>query len=1103
MRFFRDGVQRARPVLALVAAALLLLGAQVAHAQALSTYSFSAGTGTQNSMAGASTIYGTGVDDGVSGAYSIGFTFVFNGTNYTQFWASSNGYIGLGSGSPGSYLSGSFQSASFAAPVIAALWRDLHTGNDGYVQYLTTGSIGSRVLTVEWKVRDYPGSGQPTNTTFQIRLYEGSNRFDIWYGNVTTAGGTVGAWISNSNFASISPATNTVSYVTSNGSAVPPSGINRMFAFDLCTISISGNVAQGGTAAMASFDSLMTGISVMRGSSGNYTPYTITPSGCAPSANLTYTISGAAAADYSISPTNPSVTPGNTSVPTITFSPSATGKRVAVLTVSGPSSFLRTYYLAATGAPRLAYTGNVPQGGTSTMKNGDTLLGNISIKRYATVNLTPFMLTNISPNVEAPAAPVTYSIRGFSGGQYSISPSNAALTAGQSNTPVLTFHPTSIGTVLDTLVVNADGEIRVFPLRAFSEAPGIQAVINGRILDSNSQLFRNEYSCMGGSFVTYAMQVTNVGADTLRLYGYDVFATDTTYQQGTPRYPLLRDQYNEGFLEREDYVLTLAPPVLPTTSPKNAITWPVEIQRNQTRTVYLSFNAQRRDKRFARLYLHTNGQNIANFDPYQNVVEGLLWFDMFGRGNGGRLSDVGGTAAPKGVLFPNTRIDGSSTATYTLYNSGECDLRVSLRDMRFTSGDVEEFTIETMPTGTVDAATGDLIITPGASVPMTVRFQPHQQGSRRASLRVQTNDSMQVVEGIVDRGLYYVDFYGMGEPGLYMQGHDFGQVLIGGDASEQHRGTVELENIRETPLEIVKLEIDGVDKGEYAQDASAPWPTLPDTLEPGEKLTLSVVFAPVAGGSTGNRTGIVRATTGSGDIVIGNLTGRAGTRTIAVGPPSLNFGTVTSGKVVRQMAMITNTGTMPLTLGTPSVSVATDFYLGSLPRVELIPGQTEYLEVSYAPTSAGVISGTLDVPSNATNGTQQVQLAGTAVRTRGRNDDPAVAIRGNGSVGNGLEVFSVAGVSGVRDASGMALMQSVPNPARDLVEIAYTLPVRGAMTLALYDGNGRLVRMLDEGTREAGQTTLRVNVSGLANGVYHYRLMSNGHALDRTLTVAR
>lgn len=1113
MRLFATGVQRiSMPLRMLGICVLFLLGTYTMNGQLLSTYTFSASTGTQNDMGAASTAYGAGIDDGVTGVFNIGFTFTFNSTAYTQFWVSSNGYIGLGPSSPGSYLSGSFTSASFSQRVIVGLWRDLHTGNDGYVKYLTSGVAGSRVLTVEWRVRDYPGSGQPTNTTFQIRLYEGSNRFDMWYGPVTTAGGTIGGWISNSNFASVAPATNTVSYVTSTNNAVPPSNVNRVYAFDLCTVTATGNIAQGGTATMQNFDTLMQNVSVMRGNSSSFTPMTITPTGCTPTANMTYSITGVHASDYSISPPNASIAPGNTSVPVITFSPSLTGRRNAVLTVSGPSNFLRTYYLSAKGDPRLVYTGNIAQGGTAGMANGDSLFKNVAIMRRTSIDLQPFMLTNTSANVEAPPANVTYQIRGTSGGQYVINPTSGSLSSGQSQTPTITFTATGIGTVLDTLIVNADGEIRMFPLVAFSEAPGIEIRLEGVVLDSNSALYRNQFSCMGGTYVTYELKVKNVGAGILNIWGYDVFETDTAYTQGQPRYPLIREggyEQEGGFKRSNDYILTEQPPVLPTTDDDNSMNLPVQIGRGETKTLYLSFNAQRRDKRFARLFLRSNGENVFNVDQWGEMSMGLIWFDLFGRGIGGRLSD-NGTAFPiKAVVFPNTRIDSSSTQTFTFYNSGECDLRISMDDFRFTSGDVEEFSIDSLPTGTIDATTNDLIIPAGQTDRVVVRFTPKQQGSRRASLRVQTNDSMKVVENIVERGLYYVDFFGAGKTGLYMQGYNFGQVLLGADASEQRHGVVRLENSRLTPIEITNLEIDGADKTEFVQDASKPWPTLPDTLAPGEILELAVVFAPAATGTAGGRNGAVRATTGDGDIIMGSLVGEAGTRTIEVNPGSVNFGSLRSGRKARQMIVITNTGTMPLTVMDPVAPAGSDFEVSVMPRHELAPGQFELLEVTYAPTSPGAADATLEIMSNGTNGTQSVQLKGLAVAgTKFDIADGASIIPGVSGgadvVGSGLtEEFSVSGVNGIRTADGMVLMQSIPNPARDIVEIGYVLPARGEIVLALYDANGRLVRTLDAGMRESGERRLRIDVSDLTNGVYHYRITAGATMLSRTLTVVK
>ena len=104
---------------------------------------------------------------------------------------------------------------------------------------------------------------------------------------------------------------------------------------------------------------------------------------------------------------------------------------------------------------------------------------------------------------------------------------------------------------------------------------------------------------------------------------------------------------------------------------------------------------------------------------------------------------------------------------------------------------------------------------------------------------------------------------------------------------------------------------------------------------------------------------------------------------------------------------------------------------------------------------------------------------------------------------NGDLQMSVSGVAGEVTAGGVALRQSVPNPSRDVAEISYTLPTRGEVTLALYDGNGRLVRVLEQGMREAGEQRVMVRVSDLSSGVYHYRLTAAGHTLAQTMTVVR
>ncbi|MEO5928391.1 MAG: T9SS type A sorting domain-containing protein, partial [Candidatus Kapaibacterium sp.] len=206
----------------------------------------------------------------------------------------------------------------------------------------------------------------------------------------------------------------------------------------------------------------------------------------------------------------------------------------------------------------------------------------------------------------------------------------------------------------------------------------------------------------------------------------------------------------------------------------------------------------------------------------------------------------------------------------------------------------------------------------------------------------------------------------------------------------------------------------------------------------------------------------------------------------------------------RQSITITNTGTLPLTLIQPKLSnnLNNDFSIGSLPRLVLNPGQSEFLEIAYKPLSPSNIVSSLTIGSNA--GPKVVTLNGTAQKARLIDDNPTQTIgqnTGNDPILVGL--VNSSGVDGEVTAGGVTLRQSVPNPGQDLVSIGYRLPVRGDIRLELFDGNGQLVRVLDAGMRDAGEKVVSVDVSHLASGVYHYRLTGAGQTLNRTMNIVR
>ncbi|MBX2991735.1 MAG: T9SS type A sorting domain-containing protein [Bacteroidetes bacterium] len=72
-----------------------------------------------------------------------------------------------------------------------------------------------------------------------------------------------------------------------------------------------------------------------------------------------------------------------------------------------------------------------------------------------------------------------------------------------------------------------------------------------------------------------------------------------------------------------------------------------------------------------------------------------------------------------------------------------------------------------------------------------------------------------------------------------------------------------------------------------------------------------------------------------------------------------------------------------------------------------------------------------------------------------------------------------------------ALSQNYPNPFNPSTEIMFTVEITGRATLDVYNALGQKVATLFDGIAEAGQyNRIQFNASGMASGVYFYRLVS-------------
>ncbi|MBL7800345.1 MAG: fibronectin type III domain-containing protein [Chitinophagales bacterium] len=169
---------------------VMLTGVGFTNAQTASSYNFSQSSGSYTAITGG-TAYAA-ADNAVYGgtANLLPFSFSYLGTSYTSFRISTNGFITLGNAttpSTSNYtpLSGTAASLNNC---ISALGCDLNSTP----RYEVLGTSPNRIAVIQWSgvYRYSPGPGSTENLSFQVRLYETSNKIEIVYSPTTVVAST-------------------------------------------------------------------------------------------------------------------------------------------------------------------------------------------------------------------------------------------------------------------------------------------------------------------------------------------------------------------------------------------------------------------------------------------------------------------------------------------------------------------------------------------------------------------------------------------------------------------------------------------------------------------------------------------------------------------------------------------------------------------------------------------------------------------------------------------------------------------------------------------------------------------------------------------------
>lgn len=198
----------------------------------------------------------------------------------------------------------------------------------------------------------------------------------------------------------------------------------------------------------------------------------------------------------------------------------------------------------------------------------------------------------------------------------------------------------------------------------------------------------------------------------------------------------------------------------------------------------------------------------------------------------------------------------------------------------------------------------------------------------------------------------------------------FGSVAVGGTASQ----SVTISNDTESTVTISKASA-------TAAGITITGVTFPVTIAAGMKATFDVAYAPKAVGSLSGDISVLTSAAATPETV--SLSGKAvaSTPLLSWSTTSLKFGAVTIGRSSVQTVTLSNDGNAKVTISKITVAGAHYSVTGISSGLTLEPGQSATLDEVFAPTTAGNLSGTVTIASNAANSPAVITASGDGTTT--------------------------------------------------------------------------------------------------------------------------
>jgi hypothetical protein len=324
------------------------------------------------------------------------------------------------------------------------------------------------------------------------------------------------------------------------------------------------------------------------------------------------------------------------------------------------------------------------------------------------------------------------------------------------------------------------------------------------------------------------------------------------------------------------------------------------------------------------------------------------------------------TLSATNVVFINPQVVGtpSNPISVTLTNNSTHPLTFPGSGINVTGSNAADFKVTN---------TCGITVAPGASCAISVTFTPTAAGPRTAQINVQESaDAAPLV--IILSGTAIQPQVSASATTV-----SFSPQIVGSTSAPQ---IVTLTNPGTSQLTISGVSTDSV---EYPLQS-----TCAGSLQPGQQCTITIQFAPAAAGSRPATLQIhTNASNVSGGLLSISLTGTgiAGTPGATVSATSLSFGTLITNTSSAKTLTLTSTGTTQLSITGIAITGGntSSFSQSNACGSSLQPSQQCTITVVFRPISAGALSATLQITTNA--GVIPVALSGTGENPKNQSKD--------------------------------------------------------------------------------------------------------------------